>query len=146
MIQATCQCQHIFCCWVEPSLLLSSCFCLSPFLPLQAQCQPLQHTASPSWTLSFTPLWAKKGAHISNKYMVKKFTDVLIILCHSVSLCDAYFRSAVIFPLPYLYRSQGCTCCTCLHTCVLAYYHEWEISETMISKIWKTCMKFQVLW
>ena len=25
MILATCQCQHIFCCWVEPSLLLSSC-------------------------------------------------------------------------------------------------------------------------
>ena len=24
MILATCQCQHIFCCWVEPSLLLSS--------------------------------------------------------------------------------------------------------------------------
>ena len=23
MILATCQCQHIFCCWVEPSLLLS---------------------------------------------------------------------------------------------------------------------------
>ena len=26
MILATCQCQHIFCCWVEPSLLLSSSF------------------------------------------------------------------------------------------------------------------------
>ena len=24
MILASCQCQHIFCCWVEPSLLLSS--------------------------------------------------------------------------------------------------------------------------
>ena len=24
MILATCQCQHVFCCWVEPSLLLSS--------------------------------------------------------------------------------------------------------------------------
>ena len=28
MILATCQCQQIFCCWVEPSLLLSSFFCL----------------------------------------------------------------------------------------------------------------------
>ena len=27
MILATCQCQHIFCCWVEPSLLLSSLLC-----------------------------------------------------------------------------------------------------------------------
>ena len=27
MILATCQCQHIFCCWVEPSLLLSSFLC-----------------------------------------------------------------------------------------------------------------------
>ena len=27
MILATCQCQHIFCCWVEPSLLLSSWLC-----------------------------------------------------------------------------------------------------------------------
>ena len=26
MILATCQCQHIFCCWVEPSLLLSSLY------------------------------------------------------------------------------------------------------------------------
>ena len=26
MILATCQCQHIFCCWVEPSLLLSSSY------------------------------------------------------------------------------------------------------------------------
>ena len=28
MILATCQCLHIFCCWVEPSLLLSIYFCL----------------------------------------------------------------------------------------------------------------------
>ena len=26
MILASCQCQHIFCCWVEPSLLLSSLY------------------------------------------------------------------------------------------------------------------------
>ena len=26
MILSTCQCQHIFCCWVEPSLLLSSLY------------------------------------------------------------------------------------------------------------------------
>ena len=33
MILATCQCQHIFCCWVEPSLLLSSSFVFFLFLP-----------------------------------------------------------------------------------------------------------------
>ena len=33
MILATCQCQHIFCCWVEPSLLLPS-FCQDLFWQL----------------------------------------------------------------------------------------------------------------
>ena len=32
MILATCQCLHIFCCWVEPSLLLSSLLHLITFI------------------------------------------------------------------------------------------------------------------
>ena len=61
MILATCQCQHIFCCWVEPSLLLSSFMCVfSKYISSREEGAPSADVGNHIdllWDCSFRLFW-----------------------------------------------------------------------------------------
>ena len=83
MILATCQCQHIFCCWVEPSLLLSSSL-LSPIFHIQ------QISFTPSGWIAILTLTQSAGWH-----WCKEDTD-----------CG--FRETLLFVLSLLLLTSDC--------------------------------------
>ena len=86
-------------------------FCLSPFLPLQAPGQPLQHMASPFWIRLFTALWVSELIPgFVSKWLLPSTSPLIFI--------DPNVRTYCIY---------------------LSYCHVLlkEISETMISSVWQ---------